>query len=391
MRPSEISIENFFEKSRQTAYLYGFKSMRDIIAAHAGTQKTAIVAYNQTTRPDLRKLSHVLRRCFELSLHMNHDPLFIFHSNVDKESRLPPARSRKPSDAYFTLTIVGIANPFAEALILSCAHHIFQTLKVKNPVIRVNSMGTVADSKEYFIKLNRTLRRFRDSLYTECRQLIDRAQIVEAHPLLYDESHTKLSEHITQTLRILSDSARQHFERVIEYLEAHELQYELAPDLVEMTKYGIHTVFDIAGDNSSMRATGGRYDTFSYFMYRRRVPVTSLTLTIPEKASAAHVPRSPVRTPNIFFLHAGEKARLRSLFTLSRLCEENIPVTQRLHCTRVAEQLTEQARSHPYTLVFGQEEVENDVVCLRRSDTRASTIIPLKGPLVRTIRRFIRP
>ena len=355
------------------------------------SNKTKVNAYNQVTRPDLRNLSHILRYCFERSLHMRSEPLFIFHSNIDRETRSILPRTRKPSDAHFTLTVIGIANPFAEALTLSCANHIFHSLKAKGAVIRINTMGTADDSKEYFMKLNRTIRRFRDGIHPACRQLIDRGQIVEAHPLLYSESHARIAEQITQTLRILSDSARQHFERVLEYLDAHELQYKLAPELIEITRYGIHTVFEIADDSSPLRATGGRYDTFPYLMYRRRVPITSLTVTLPKKTVPAHIPVTEIRTPKIFFLHAGEKARLRSLFTLARLCEANIPVTQRLHCTRVAEQLTDHARSYPFTLVFGQEEVENDVVCLRRSDTRASTIIPLKQSLVRSVRNFIRP
>lgn len=389
MRLSETSTETFFEKSRRTAYLYGFKSMGDIVAEYRNTPaKTNVVAYNQVTRPDLRNLSHVLHYCFERSLHMQEEPLFIFHSNVDRETRSLFPRQRRSNEAYFTITVIGISDPYAEALILSCANHILQKLRVKNPTICINSMGTVEDSREYFTRLNRTIRRFRDSLQTPCQRLIDRSQITEAHSFLYDESHTKIAEHITQTLRILSDSARQHFERVIEYLEAHELQYRLAPELVEITRYGTHTVFEITNDNAAVRAIGGRYDTFSYFMYRRRVPVTSLTITLPEKTTSAHDTTTPIRTPKIFFFHAGEKARLRSLFTLSQLCDANVPVTHRLHHTRVAEQLTDQARAHPYTLIFGQEEVENDVVCLRRCDTRASTIIPLKGPLMRTIRDF---
>ncbi|MDE0243444.1 MAG: hypothetical protein OYG31_01885 [Candidatus Kaiserbacteria bacterium] len=391
MRLSNTSTETFFEKARKTACLYGFRPLHEFVEEHKKTPKKAnVVTYNQTDRQDLKNLSYFLKFCFERSLHMGNDPIFVFHSNVDKETQSLFPRTRKLTESRFTLTIVGIAEPFAEALVLSCANHILRSLKVKNATVRINSMGTQDDSKEYFTKLNRTLRRFRDTIHPECRHLVDRAQVVEAHPFLYNENHQKVSEHITQTLRILSDSARHHFERVIEYLEAHELQYKFAPELVETTRHGIHTIFDITDDDSCLRATGGRYDTFSYTMYRRKVPIISISITMPEKTSPTYTPTSTIKKPSIFFFHAGEKARLKSLFTLSRLCEANIPVTQRLHHTRVADQLTDLARLYPYTLVFGQEEVERDAVCIRRNDTRASQIIPLNGPFVRTIREFIR-
>ena len=199
-----------------------------------------------------------------------------------------------------------------------------------------------------------------------------------------------MAEYITPTLRLLSDSARLHFEQVMEYLEAHELRYELAPELVELTQHGIHTVFEICSEDLPIYARGGRYDTLPYYMYRRRVPIASITITIPEKTTGTHIPTKKIKEPRVFLFHAGDRARLRSLYVLSKLCEANVPVAHRLHCLRVCDQLNERVKQYPYTIIYGQEEAENNVVCIRKTDTRASNTFRLDDQGLKTIRDLIR-
>ena len=60
------------------------------------------------------------------------------------------SNSKKPQTAEFTLTAIGVDDPFVEAMLVSCATTIFNSLKSKKNTVRVNSMGNRANAKEYF-------------------------------------------------------------------------------------------------------------------------------------------------------------------------------------------------------------------------------------------------
>ncbi|MCY4577134.1 MAG: hypothetical protein OXB96_01715 [Candidatus Kaiserbacteria bacterium] len=391
MRSFTITPEKFFDKAHKIAGLYGFGPINEVFKDYRRMKRTKITMHKKPTEAHLQHLSLILRFYFERALHTyEYEPMFLFHSNVDKDTKSAVTRSKKPGDTYFTLTVVGVRDSYAEALLLSCASHIFRSLKSDAYRIRINSMGTADDSKLYFSKLAKTLRKVKKNIDPACQKLLGEDRVCEVHPRLYAPEHVGVSEYITPTLRLLSEKARQHFERVIEYLEAHQLPYELAPDVVELTRYGIHTAFEINDEHSPLYARGARYDTLPYHLYRRKIPTTSITITLPEKAVGTHQPKSRPRKPKAFFFHTGETARLRSLGVISQLYEANIPVAHRLHYTRVADQLNDEARSYPYTIVFGQEEAENNVICIRKTDTRASRMVDLTEESLQTAREFLK-
>ena len=391
MRVSSISVEKFFDKAYKIANVYGFTPAHEILQTYRGKRRAKIPLHNKPSEKHLHHLSVLLRFYFERSLHIGEcKPLFFFHSNIDRNTKSVVTTSKKPDNTYFTLTVIGVHEPYAEALILSCTSHIFHTLKSKNYRIRINSMGTTEDSKLYFSKLAKTLRKVQRNIPPECKKLLDNGKMCEAHALLHNNEHNNVAEYITPTLRLLSEKARQHFEQVIEYLEAHQLSYELAPDIVELTHHGIHTAFEVDDASSPLYARGARYDTLPYHIYRRRAPITAITITLPEKTCGMYEPKARPRKPKIFFFHVGERARLQALHIISKLYDANIPVAHRLHFPRVADQLNEEARLYPYTIIFGQEEAENNVICIRKTDTRASRTVELTDEALQGIKEFLR-
>ena len=391
MRSFTLTPEKFFDKAHKIAGLYGFGPINEVFKDYKHMKRMKITPYKKPNEKHLQHLSLILRFYFERSLHTHeYEPMFLFHSNIDKDTKSTITTSKKPGATYFSLTVVGVRDSYAEALLLSCASHIFRSLKSDTYRIRINSMGTADDSKLYFSKLSKTLRKVRKNIHPDCQKLLNNEKLCEAHSLLHHGEHTGVAEYITPTLRLLSEKARQHFERVIEYLEAHQLPYELAPDIVELTRYGIHTAFEIDDEQTPLYARGARYDTLPYHLYRRKIPATSITITLPEQAVGTHQLKSRSRRPRAFFFHTGETARLRSLRVISQLYDANIPVAHRLHYTRVADQLNDEARSYPYTIVFGQEEAENNVICIRKSDTKAFRMVNLTEEALQSAKEFLK-
>ncbi len=390
---ADVTSEKFFDKAYRIATSYGFEPAHKFVDRHRRNKRRKIATYHRADSRNLNNLATLLQFFFERVQHHSEEcePLYIFYSNIDRETKSVVTRSKKPDEAYFTLSIIGIDGPYAEALLMYCTDHIFRELRSKQHQVRINSMGSRDDSKEYFSRFSKTIKKMaQKDIPPECRRMLDKSEIVGAHSLLYAGEQDSVTEYITPTLRLLSDSAQSHFEKIIEYLEAHRLSYELAPDLVELTKYGLHTVFEIQSEYSPVYAHGGRYDTLPHTLYRRRVPVASVTISLPEKTVGSHTITTMPRKPKIFFCHAGSVARLRSLHVLSQLCDANISVAHRLHHPRVGDQLNQEAQRYPYVIIFGQEEAANNVVCIRKTDTRASNFIHINGEALKNIKEFIR-
>ena len=389
MRLPHLPPEKLFNRASETAHSYGFRPFSSFSDEFREEKQIPIVDQGSVEEQHKRRLSKLLRFFFERSLHATAtEPFFVFHSNITKESLLPTEQQRQ-GKAYFSLTCLGSEGPYAEALLLVCAEHIFRKLGIKQPLIRINSMGTREDSKEYFSRLAKTVRRTKRLINARCADLIASGNLVDAHPLLYNSAEG-IAEHLTPSIKILSDNAREHFERIIEHLDMHEFRYELSPDLIEETRFGVHTVFQVTSENSTLIAHGGRYDTLPYFLFRRKFPIVSLMLTLPEKITTSTVQMKKPKRPKVFLVHAGEAAHLRSLRVLSQLCDAGIPVAHRLHRTKVSEQLIPETRSYPFTIVYGQEEAENNRFCLRNTDTRATSLIPLTDTKCIAVKRFIK-
>ena len=378
MSTVKITPEKLFDHAHKVAHAYGFTPAHEALEAQKKSKQAKITRYKEVDNRNLKHLGTLLHAIFEGGSRTTDEPLFVFHSNIDKDTKSVVSKSKKPDETYFTLSAFGLEQPYAEALVLSCVKRIFQSLDVKESLIRINSMGTREDSREYFTKFGKTARKMRGSLSPASKQFINENKLVEAHAELYKDS-AEVTEHITPTLRLLSDGARLHFERVIEYLEAQNTPYELAPDLVEHTQYGTHTVFEVqAGkDSEAIHARGGRYDTLPYYTHRRHVPVISVTITLPEKTAGTYITKQKVKKPVALLIHAGDKARLRSLEVLSRLHCANVHVAHCLHQETVRAQLDNMGREYPLTIIFGQEEAENDSVCVRRADTHLTEKICL--------------
>ena len=375
-----INATDLFETGSRAAASFGFSPIQDVMAAfdHMPTKKIKMA-----NRPEAKyqDISSLLRLYLEKQLHLQEEPasFFVYHSNIHQE---PGAtKAKRQQDATFSLTAVGVNDPFAEAFLICAARNILKQMQVKNYTIRINSLGDKQTAKNYFTQCNAVAKKNMHCLSEKCRRAVTKS-IVDAHPLLFDEEHSSMQDQIQVSLRFLSETANKHLYNIIEYFDSENVPYTLASDLVDHPHICSNTIFEIATEDAKVSARGGRYDELSNYLYKKEVPVLSISITIPEKVTGTYKPK-PRRNlkPKVFFVHAGLDARLRSLDLLNTLIEANIPVAHRLYYPEVMNQLDSKAREFPHIIIYGQHEVENDIIRVRRNDTRAITSIKLQKGL----------
>ncbi len=378
MSRTQHSAVQLFETGRGIALASGFSPLHEVVQQYKGIPHTTVASRGAVPRcGTIGELASILHFYFERRLQFEKVPLFIFHSTVDCETRPVITVPHRSIDAHFTLTAIGITDPFVDALLITTGYQIMEQMRSKEILVRLNSMGDRNTSEKYFSLLHKTLQKHSPLMSNECARLC-RESIVDAHRLIFDEDHMELQEKILTTLRFLSESANTKFKSVLEYLDAYPIPYDLAPELVTQTNQGVHTIFEIVSEDATLHAHGARYDTLPMTLYRRTIPISSVTISVPEKTVGKHQPKKKKSSAaKIFFIHVGPQARFKVLSLLGELYKHDIAVTHRLHYTQMKQQLEEDGRKYPFILIFGQKELESGVIRMRRTDTHAFTTISL--------------
>ena len=386
---STDDLNTRFEIARKLAIVYGFTPIEEKLQEFKGIKRKVIKPTNKLSKEHLQNISPLIKFYLERNLHIENEPMYVFHSNVDAGTR-ETLTSLPKRNASITLSIFGVEDSFADAFIISSAYNILQSLKALEPIVKLNTMGSRDTSEKYYARLRKALRKKVDLMSQKCSTVCN-SSICDALPLIYSEEHEDLQPFLPSTTQLLTDSEIEYFHDVIEYLDTEGIPYEVTPELGEETQYGINTVFEIRDKGNNFLAKGGRYDTLPNHLFRRNANVVSITIKLcDDKCEEVYKPKViRGRNPKVFFFHAGKEARKRSIHLLKTLRDSRIPVAHNLHFDKVSLQLEYAKKNYPYQLILGQEEVESGTIRIRRTKTKAIEIIKIKDiPL--TLKKYLR-
>jgi histidyl-tRNA synthetase len=173
-----------------------------------------------------------------------------------------PQRGRYRQHWQLGAEVLGVDDPLVDVEVIALAHGFYTDLGLRSIRLLVNSMGTPEDRAGYVEVLGRYFLDHADDLGDEFR-----SRALE-HPLrLLDakqEEWQDVIERAPQLTEHLGDTARVHFERVQEGLEALAIPHELTPRLVRGFDYYTSTTFEFTSDalGAAQDAVGGggRYD-----------------------------------------------------------------------------------------------------------------------------------
>lgn len=156
----------------------------------------------------------------------------------------------------------GIAAPALDAELIAINSRYLQALGLSEQVkLRINSLGTPASRRLYVERLKAYLESRSEALDA------DSIRRLERNPLrVLDSKDASVQEIITEAPSIedsLDIESRQHFETVLELLDASKIEYQLDVGLVRGLDYYTHTVFEFETQMLGAQGAisgGGRYD-----------------------------------------------------------------------------------------------------------------------------------
>jgi len=297
-----------------------------------------------------------------------------------------PQSGRLRQHSQFDLEIIGEDSPVADAQLILIAHNFFRELQIE-ALIQVNSIGCSECRKEYIAKLLEFYkeRGKRAKLCNDCRK-----RLIKNPLRLLDCKEEKCIELRTEAPQIvdwLCDECREHFIKVLEYLDELDIPYNLNPYLVRGIDYYNRTVFEIWSSSSeqgrqSSLGGGGRYDSLIEKMGGRATPACGFGLGVERtilKIKEKNIPLKQDDKADIFLAQLGEQARRKAMLLFEELRRAGFYIRQAFTKDSLKAQLEVANRiGAKYSLILGQKEIMDGTILIRDMESGIQEVIDYK-------------
>jgi len=205
----------------------------------------------------------------------------------------------------------GMAGPDIDAEIIFMSARMWQRLGLKDAVLQINSLGTLAARADYREALVKYLREHESGLDEDSRRRL------ESNPLRILDSKNPdmqaLIEAAPQLPDYLDAESQQHFSELCALLNAAGVAYEINPRLVRGLDYYTKTVFEWVTDQLGAQGTicaGGRYDGLVEYLGGRPTPAFGFAIGLERLLALllAADTEIPSNQPHVYLVLNGQQA-----------------------------------------------------------------------------------
>jgi len=300
--------------------------------------------------------------------------------------REKPQSGRFRQHSQFDLEMIGEENPIVDTQLILIAFNFFRELQI-DVQVQINSIGCKECRDEYLIQLIEFYkeRGKRTKLCGDCKKrlLKNPLRLLDCK----EEQCVAISSEAPQIIDSLCDGCRDHFIKVLEYLDELDIPYNLNPYLVRGLDYYTRTVFEIwpsEGEQSrqSSLGGGGRYDGLAELLGGRPTPGCGFGIGIERtilKIKEKNIPLREEGKADIFLAQLGEQARRKAFLLFEELRRTGLKVRQAFTKDSLKAQLEAANRlGAKFSLILGQKEMMDGTILIRDMESGTQEILDYK-------------
>ena len=383
--PEEQKYWRYVEdRARSVAHKYGYRQLDTPIFEQSGLfvrgvgQVTDIVEKemysfedrggdSMTLRPE--GTAPACRAYLEHGMRNLPQPVRLYYFSPTFRYERPQA-GRYRQHHQFGVEAIGDGDASVDAEVVEMAWQMMTSLGLKNLTLVINSIGDFQCRQIYLGHLKDYYSSHITNICQDCKERLERSPL-----RLLDCKQPKcitIAEKAPQTLEHLCSDCREHWEKLLGYLQRLNVPFSINPRLVRGLDYYTRTVFEIQPPEEggqSVICAGGRYDGLIEELDGPRTPGMGFAAGM--ERMVLNVRRQDVQVPEENFIKAlvaylGDEAKESAISLASRLRSNGIgtilaPAGRSLKAQmRYANSL-----NIPYTLILGDNEIKNDSVVLR--------------------------
>lgn len=293
---------------------------------------------------------------------------------------------------------IGSNDPIVDAQIILMSERFCKSMGL-DVTVRINSLGTVAARKTYIAELTKYLKTVKKKLSD-----VDQKRLLKNPLRVLDSKEPGMDEvraEAPQLLAFIDEDSKQHFMRVLEYLDDAGVAYVLNPYLVRGLDYYGKTVFELALTNPSVDEAaqsalggGGRYDGLIPMLGGREdAGAVGAAIGVERVITAAKASGKLViekRQVDVFFCQLGEAARRKGLRVYEKFREAGVEVAEAFSKGNLKGQLEIADKiKAPLAIILGQKEVLDGTVIIRDMESGVQEIVDVEKIVALVTKRLI--
>ncbi len=280
-----------------------------------------------------------------------------------------PQAGRQRQFHQYGMEIIGTKDPKADVEIIMATQEIYKRLGLTDYKIFINSVGCPKCRPIYEKELKLYLKDKYDELCDDCKIRYHKnpLRILDCKR----EGCRRATEGAPKIIDYLCEECKEHFNKVLEYLDTLKIKYEINHRLVRGLDYYTKTAFEvIAGGLGAQDAVGGggRYDGLASEIGGKDIPGVGFAggmerLILALSNAGIEFPKENIPDLFVVFRKEVEKEAFSLIF---KLRAKNIKTDYALGKEGVKGQLREaDKKGARYVVIIGEEEVEKNILILK--------------------------
>lgn len=245
--------------------------------------------------------------------------------------------------------------------------------------VSINSIGCASCRSKYIAELVDYYQAKKRLICDNCKK-----RLIKNPLRLLDckeEKCQSVKEEAPQIVDWLCDECKNHFVKVLEYLDEADIPYNLNPYLVRGLDYYTRTVFEIISEEEQLNSLGGggRYDDLIKFLGGRPTPACGFAFGIDRVISAIkrknlEVPE--VEKPVVFLAQLSEIARRKILTLFEKLRKEGVYAAASFSKEGLKPQLEIANKLKvKFVLILGQKEVTDGTAIIKDMESGVQEVV----------------
>ncbi len=277
----------------------------------------------------------------------------------------------------------GVSDPLYDAQIMLIFWRLLSELKIKRPVLKINSIGCRICRPIYLKQLQAYYKSHEKEICKDCTERLT------TNPLRVLDCKNPECQPIKAKapnfFNKLCTTCSAHFSAVLEYLDELKIPYTLDNFLVRGLDYYSRTVFEMyvegVGEELKALPAGGRYDYLFEMLGNRPTPAVGAAVGVERligvmKAQEIILP--PKKEKRVFVIHVGDRAKKKMLSVMEVLRDAGIPISEALSRESLSAQLKmANKEGMKVALILGQKEVFENSIIVRDLEGSTQDSVPM--------------
>ena len=297
-----------------------------------------------------------------------------------------PQNGRQRQFHQFGVEMLGVESPYVDVECMLMAVTVVEALGLQNVTLHINSLGDNESRDAYREALKDHFRDHLDELCGDCKARFEKnpLRILDCK---VDAKHPAMKT-APKTIDYLSESAKNHFDKVCSLLDDLEIDYVIDTNLVRGLDYYSHTVFEIISDDPKLGAGatvggGGRYNGLIEEIGGPATPGVGFAFGMERLLLALDDEEDEDEDGlDCYIMPLGEEAKDLAMQIIAML-RANGFTCEMDHVSRGLKgqfKSADRFNAH-FSIILGEEEVKNEVVNIKCNHDKEQEVVPLENIL----------